>query len=387
MATPERGNFSRTIRIDLISDLESKAAKGKKIVMAQSTARHRRVKTEGEPEGRGLFFNELLQNVYDATLITDLQGQILDCNIRAIEFLLYDRGDLTRMSLFDVISGAGTPLLDSLAQNLENERFTVIEAYCVRRDGTFFPSEIAVNRLQFGETHLCFFIRDTTARRQLEQMLLTEHNAIQNADSGIAVADTTGRLEYVNPATARIWGYDGPETITNTDIRQLFHDQAKVDEMLNTVLGTGRTWTGEMETYRVTGDPIAVHVSAVCNHNADGEVVGFVLSLADISDRKRAEIAVREAERQRVMLESVGSACHHMSQPVTMLLTNLELMQRIGFSGDKMPELARISEEAAKSLGSILHRLNAVDEYQTTEYLGEKPTDGGDPSAPRILKL
>ena len=60
MATPERGNFSRTIRIDLISDLESKAAKGQKIVVAGSTARHRRVRTEGDADGRGLFFNELL---------------------------------------------------------------------------------------------------------------------------------------------------------------------------------------------------------------------------------------------------------------------------------------------------------------------------------------
>lgn len=387
MATPERGNFSRTIRIDLISDLESKAAKGQKIVVADSTARHRRVRTEGDADGRGLFFNELLQNVYDATLITDLQGRILDCNIRAIEFLLYDRGELMRMSLFQIISGADMALLDSLSRNLENERFTVITAYCVRKDGTYFPSEIAVNRLQFGETHLCFFIRDITERRQLEQMLVTEHNAIRNADSGIAVADATGRLEYVNPATARIWGYDGPEAITNADIRHLFHDQTKVEEMLGTVLGSGHTWTGEMETYRVTGDPIAVQVSAVCNHNTEGEVVGFVLSLADVSDRRRAEIATREAERQRVMLESVGSACHHMSQPVTALLTNLELMQKMGFAGDRMPELAEISQEAAKSLGGILHRLNTVDEYQTTEYLGEKTKDGGETASSRIIKL
>lgn len=385
MAAQNRGELSRTIRIDLISDLESKAAKGKKIVMTQSTSRHRRVRTDDEKAERGRFFNELLQNVYDATLVTDLQGHILDCNIRAIDFLLYDRSELTRMSLFEIISGSDISLLDSLSRNLENERFTVIEAYCVRKDNSFFPSEVAVNRLQLGETLLCFFIRDTTARRQMEQMLLTEHNAIQNADSGIAVADTAGRLEYVNPATARLWGYDGPEAITNADVRQLFHDQARVDEMLNTVLGTGRTWTGEMETYRVTGDPIAVHVSAVCNHNADGEVVGFVMSLADISDRKRAEIATREAERQRVMLESVGSACHHMSQPVTMLLTNLELMQKMNFTGEKIPELTQISVDAAKSLGSILHRLNAVDEYKTTEYLGEK--SGGGEEAPRILEL
>lgn len=389
MATPDRGAFSRTIRIDLISDLESKAAKGKKIVIAQPTARHRRVRTagEGSSEERGMFFNELLEGVYDATLITDLQGQIKECNTRAVEFLLYDRAELTRLTLFEIVSGADVPLLDSLSHRLETERFTVVEAYCVRKDGTFFPSEIAVNRMQMRDAYLRFFIRDTTARRQLEQMLLTEHNAIQNADSGIAVADTTGRIEYVNPATARMWGYDGPEAVTNMDVRQLFTDQNAANEMLATVLGAGRTWTGEMEASRADGGTMAVHVSAVCNHNADGEVVGFVLSIADITDRKRAESAVRESERQRVMLESVGSACHHMSQPVTMILSNIELMQKMGFSGNSMPELAQISVDAAKSLGTILHRLNAVNQYQTTEYLAEKQNGDDGSATPRILKL
>jgi PAS domain S-box-containing protein len=388
MATPDRGNFSRTIRIDLISDLESKAAKGRKVVISQPTARHRRVRDTGEQSvEHGAFFNELLEGVYDATLITDLQGQIRDCNIRAVEFLQYDRAELARMTLFEIISGADAPLLDSISRRLETERFTVVEAYCVRKDGTFFPSEIAVNRMVLGEPCLRFFIRDTTARRQLEQMLLTEHNAIQNADSGIAVVDTTGRVEYVNPAAARMWGYATPEAATSIDVRRLFCDQAAADEMLSAVFGQGRTWTGEMDACRTDGRTLAVHVSAVCNHDADGEIVGFVLSITDISDRKRAEVAVREAERQRVMLESIGSACHHMSQPVTMILSNIELMQKMGFSGGNMPELAEISVEAAKSLGGILHRLNAVNRYQTTEYLGEKQAGNDGPASARILKL
>jgi PAS domain S-box-containing protein len=388
MATQDRGAFSRTIRIDLISDLESKAAKGGKAFITQPTARHRRVgPSDAQDVEHGAFFNELLEGVYDATLITDLQGQIKDCNIRAVEFLLYDRAELARMTLFEIISGADAPLLDSISHRLETERFTVIEAYCVRKDGTFFPSEIAVNRMVLDEPSLRFFIRDTTARHQLEQMLLTEHNAIQNADSGIAVVDTTGRVEYVNPAAARIWGYESPEAVTSVDVRRLFGDRAVSDAILSAVLGEGRTWTGEVDACRTDGSALSVHVSAVCNHNADGEIVGFVLSITDISDRKRAEVAVREAERQRVMLESIGSACHHMSQPVTMILTNVELMQKLGFSGANMPELARISVDAAKSLGGILHRLNAVNQYQTTEYLGEKQNGGDGAATSRILKL
>jgi PAS domain S-box-containing protein len=364
-------DLSRTIRIDLITQIESQAAKGKRVMVVSPSSRQRRSRGEAESGERGRFFSELLQNVYDATLITDLKGSIVDVNIRAIDFLQYDREEICRMSLFDIISGSDPTLIEALFRNLENERFTLIEAYCVRKDDSFFPSEIAVNKIDLGAMHLCFFLRDITLRRQTEEMLRTEHNAIQNADGGIAVANANGALEYANPAAARLWGYDRGESLAGMDVRALFSDSARTEEMIRTVIGEGHAWADEMMACRASGEELAVHVSTVCNRNTEGVVVGFVLSLVDISDRKRAEMATREAERQRVMLESIGAACHHMSQPVTVLLTNMELMQKLNFSGDSMKELAGISREAAATLGGILHRLNAVDKYRTTEYTGE----------------
>ena len=87
-----------------------------------------------------------------------------------------------------MISGADQSLIDTLCENLENERFTLIQAYCVRKDGSFFPSEIAVNKLHLESKHLCFFLRDITVRRQAEEMLRTEHNAIQNSGSLLKIA-------------------------------------------------------------------------------------------------------------------------------------------------------------------------------------------------------
>jgi PAS domain S-box-containing protein len=323
-------------------------------------------------------YNELLRNIYDGVVITNLSGRIVYANPRATESLLYNEEELQRLSILDVISGSDAKLLDSIWQNLADSRFTVIKALCLCQDGSYFPSEFSVSKLWIEEAHLCFFFRDITVQRQKEEMLRTEHNAIQNADSGIAVANCGGLLEYVNPATARMWGFSNPDDATNVDLSGFFAEPEKVQELIASVLEGGQTWTGEMDAIRVDGSRMAVHVSAVCNHNTDGDVVGLVFSFADISDRQRAEEALRVADRQRVMLESVGAACHHMSQPVTILLTNLELMERLGFQGETMKELALLSKDAAKVLGSTLHRLNAVDTYRTESYL----TDGAGAKAP-----
>lgn len=382
-----KDKFSKTMRIDLIPDIPSGPVAGRKerVVIATPTRKHRRVRrvTVGESSR----YQELLQSVYDAALISDLNGRIVDVNVRAIEFLLYDRNELCGLTIFDVVSGADESLLQEIWENLKNERFTLIETYCIRKDGTFFPAEIAVNKLRLGEMHLCFFVRNITLRRQREEMLRTEHSAIQNSGNGIAVADLEAKLEYVNPAVASMWGYNDPDELLGQDVRSLLSDRDAADKMIKVVMEDQQIWTGEMRASKNGEGEFDVQVSAVCNRNSDGELVGIVFSFVDISDRKRAEEAMKEAEQQRVMLESLGAACHHLGQPATVLLSNLGIMQKhMSDAPDSVvKELVQTSIGAAETLGEILHKLNAVNEYKTTQYLERQ--DGSDSPENRILEI
>jgi signal transduction histidine kinase len=123
---------------------------------------------------------------------------------------------------------------------------------------------------------------------------------------------------------------------------------------------------------------LLVQVSAAGNRNADHDLVGMVLSFLDISDRRRAEEAETHAERQRVMVESIGTACHHLGQPATVILTSLELLLRQPAHGGPLStaELLNSSMEAAESLRTMLHRLNDISEYRTDTYIEGKPDAG-----------
>ena len=388
MAAKEK--LSQTMRIDLIPDAPSEAVAGKekRIVVATPTRRHMR-SMPGQQKSltsEDSKYAELLQSLYDAAMITDSRGQIVDANLRANEFMLYSREEMNQLSIYDIVSGADENLVKTLTENLENERFTLIQAYCIRKDGTFFPAEIAVNKLSLGSVHLCFFVRDITLRRQAEEMLRTEHNAIQNSASGIAIVDVEGNIEFVNPAVAYMWGYDSADTITGTNVKDMFADRAAGEQLMANILGGQPSVMAEMLALRSDGQQVAVQVSASVNKNSDGEQVGIVFSFADISDRKRAEQAELEAERNRVMLESLGAACHHLGQPATVLLANLGIMQkRTDGMDDLVKELVVSSIEAAETLGEILHKLNTVNEYKTTRYL-EQP-EGSDSPENRILEI
>ena len=364
--------LAKTMRIDLIPDIPSGHAQGRRRRVRITSQKKRRPQEEApKPEvTRASRYEELLQSIYDAALITDTNGQIVDVNHRAVEFFRYNRDQLLGVNIVDLVSGAETSLLDTVWENLEKHRFTLIQAYCVRRDGSHFPSEIAVNRIDLGEVRLGFFARDITLRRQAEEMLRTEHNAIHNSGNGIAVADLAARLEYVNPAMTRMWGFGADDEFLGTDVRTLFGETAKAGKMLDTVLQDQQNWSGEVKAVRKNGEKFHVQIPVACNRNSDGDPVGVVFSFVDISDRRRAEEAERESERQRVMLESLGAVCHHMGQPATVLLANLGLVQgKVNGAGKEVEDLVESCVKAAESLGEILHRLNAVNEYKTTRYL------------------
>jgi hypothetical protein len=87
------------------------------------------------------------------------------------------------------------------------------------------------------------------------------------------------------------------------------------------------------------------------------------------------------------MLESLGAACHHLGQPATILLANLSFMRtHLLDADDAVKEVVEGSIEAMDRLGKILHRLNSVNEYKTTQYLQNLNGDGqGDQS--RIIEI
>lgn len=363
---------SKTMRIDLLPQTPDLGAGGRAQVTVDLSAASRPVPSDPDAVPQfGAAYEELLQSIYDAVLLTDMEGTVVDANARAAEFLGHQRGDFCGCSVLSFIFGADDSLMRTLAEHIETQRYALIQAHCVRRDGSTFPAEVAVNRLQLlGAPHLCFFVRDVTVRRQQEAMLWTEHKAIQNAGNGIAVASVDGVLEYVNPAAARMWQAE-PDAMLGIDVRELLADDVAADAMISAVMASQKAWSGEMAARRSDGSLFHVQVSTVCNRVGGGDAVGLVFSFVDISDRMRADQATREADRQRVMLESLGAACHHLGQPATVLLANLEMMQDSVRSraGDvALKEMLKSSLEAIRRIGVVLHQLNSVNEYKTTVY-------------------
>ena len=102
---------------------------------------------------------------------------------------------------------------------------------------------------------------------------------------------------------------------------------------------------------------------------ASGSTQHLCFFIRDITDRMRAEEAERNVERNRVMMESIGTVCHHLGQPSTVILSSLELLRNLG-EGDsaERAELIDMSLKAAERIGELLRELNDLRTYRSEAY-------------------
>ncbi len=266
--------------------------------MHDSVNKNNRPKTSGTAYSP---YRALLRGLYDAVLLVNKNGQIVDCNTRAEKFLKSTEETLSKRTIMDIISGFNIRMLGNIGENLDAGRFTVLHGYCICDDNTNFPAEIAIGRISTEDRDdLVFSIRNITMRKATEEQLRTEHNAIQNSTNCIAITNTSGTITYANPAFSKLTG-SAEEEVINRNISDFWERTPSTEQML-LVPKAGRNWTGELIGHNKKGDdmPIRVHAMAAANRNSDGNQIGIVYSFVDITRLRKAEETIREEAKAQI---------------------------------------------------------------------------------------
>lgn len=262
----------------------------------------------------GAEFQQLLHNIYDAVLITDMAGEIAMANVRANQFFLAEPGQLTSYNLLALVCGAEPSLLATIQETLQGNRFVLLQAHCVRIDGSVFPAEISVNRLRLGaKQYFSFFIRDITLRKEQEENLRTGHTALQNASCAILVTGLAAQIEYFNPAFLPLVGLGEEGEVYGRQLGDFLCDPTVALQLLESIR-MGKAWSGELEMKRADGSMFFAQASVAINCNTEGEVSGMVLSLLDITAQKRAQqqlqnYATELNAKNSQMQEDLNIAC------------------------------------------------------------------------------
>ena len=296
---------STTMRIDLIPDISDVplSEKPKASFVVSKTKIIRKAPTAASVAAHHGGYAELFQNLYDAGIVTDLRGRIREVNPRAVEFFGHSQEAFTHLNMEDIIAGADDDLIRTLYDNLQNQCFTLMQAYCMRADGSAFPAEVAVSQLRLSVPHLCFFVRDETIRRQMDEMLRTEHNALQNAGEAIVVTNLESRIDYANPAAIRLWGYGSGFKLAERRFAELFTDETAAEALITSLSADRYSADGVLAARRFDGSVFNAEFKAACNRDSDGNVIGAVVSFSDLTEREKHQSAAADAARLREIID------------------------------------------------------------------------------------
>jgi len=356
--------YARTMRIDLLMDDHS--------------ARRATEASPGKGGGRSTFesrvpetdFNTLLQSLYDAAVLTDFNGVITNVNERALVFFDYRRDAITGLNIENLIAGANTEILATVITNARAGRFTLLQAHCQRSDGSLFPAEISVTCLTLSPApFLCFFIRDISMRREVEEQLRIEHDAVQNAGSGIAITDPGGTIRYTNPSMCGLWDFSQPDDLLSGQIQDLFTSPAAVDDAMAGAANL-RTWQGEMQACRRDGAVFYVQTSITRCFDEDDVLTHLVFSFADTTKRRNDEEALRlyrdhleDLIRERTAdLEASNSDLRREVEEHA--ITESELREAINklreHDQSKSQFVSNVSHELRTPLTSLIHSIESL---------------------------
>ncbi|HSE59485.1 MAG TPA: PAS domain S-box protein [Nitrospiraceae bacterium] len=204
---------------------------------------------------------------------------------------------------------------------------------------------------------------DVTSRKLVEEANPVLRRAIDAAMEGMALLDKTGTYTYMNRAHAELYGYEQGELIGKTwkDITPPERVADYEQEFFPILLREGR-WRGKVAGRRRDGSQFPVEVSLSSVVNVAGECDGYICTCHDLTDRARAEEALRHSEAQyRSLVDNLRDIVYLLSPAGRILSLNPAFETRTGWSrqdwlGQPFAELVHPDdrERAVRSLEDIL---------------------------------
>lgn len=324
----------------------------------------------------------ILESITDAFFAIDHQGRFSYLNRRAEQVLRRDGQELIGKNLQDEFPEAlGETFYQRYRAAVSQNMSVQFEAFSVPLNLWF---EVHTYPLLGG---LSVYFQDITARKASEEALrLNEaryHSLVVATTSIVWTANADGQIEempqgiaYTGQSEAAVKGWGWLDVVHP-------EDREVTIEVWNRAIATKSLYETE---YRIRGSDgnyrdFAVMGVAILNEN--GNILEWVGSCTDITERKQAEIEIRKvAERERELSQLranfVSLVSHEFRTPLTTILTSDQMLVRYGdrLSQDKIASHHQRIQSSISQMTQLLDDLLIIGQTEEGNFqLNLQPLD------------
>jgi PAS domain S-box-containing protein len=346
-------------------------ARGQIVQMIESTVDITERKQEAE---QVQMLGRAVQQAFDGMAIANLDGEIIFANQAWASMHGFASEEeligvpLTVFHTEEQVQNEVKPLNTEVLKHGAVQR----EIGHVRQNGESFSTWMAVSTMtdENGKPRgLIASAHDISERKKNEEELLKLYRAATQSPTAIVITDTSGKIEYVNPAFTTVTGYTREEALgKNPSVLQSgIHDQAFYSKLWETV-STGNVWRGEFCNKNKAGEIFWESASIAPVQDANGKITHYVAVKENITEKKKILAEMEKAKNAaeaaaRAKADFLANMSHEIRTPLNAIYGMTSLMLNTPLNEEQQDFIETIRGGGE----TLLHVINDILDFSKIE--------------------
>jgi PAS domain S-box-containing protein len=279
----------------------------------------------------------ILETAMDGFWLSDMQGRLREVNETYCRMSGYSKEELLSMSVADIEAAESS---DDTAMHIRTvmmkgeDRF---KSRHRRKDGTVFHVEVSVQYKQIEDGRMISFLRDITENIRSEEIQRESVQIYKTlADSGHTLVWTSGRdklCNYFNRVWLEFTGRTLEQETGNGWMEGVHQDDVeRCMKIYSAAFDTLEDFSMEYRLRRHDGEYRWIVDNGTARYNSSGEFIGYIGHCYDITERKRAEEALRISEYQyRHLIETMPDGVYKSTHEGRFIEINPAMVKILGY--------------------------------------------------------
>jgi len=335
-------------------------------------------------------YKALFDFVADSVLMVSQDGQVVAVNEREQQVLGYAESTIVGTNILELIPSSYHQAFTGWLRDVStNHRQVATQEMVVHHsNGQDIPVEMDLIRIGTTEQVLLLVqLRDITDRKRLERQLQSYRedlelkvsertreieetkqyleNLLENANDVIYTLDLDQQFTYVN-SKVTAWGYRKEDLIGRPYLSLL--SRRHRGRRLKSTLDIGAKQVYEVEVLTRLGEVRTVMVSVSPLQGANGEMLGVLGIARDMTDTKKLERQIRNAEKLASIGKLAAGVAHEINNPLGGILNCLYNLRKGTLTPARQEEYWASMEHGVRRVQKIVRQLLDFSQQHEPEF-------------------
>lgn len=353
------------ITVDIVAHNIVVGNKNARLVLAYDVTERNRAQQEV------LFQANILKNIRDIVVVTDLEGTISYWNTGATKILGYSPEEAIGQHIGFMNKAESGQTYKKIIERIETETAYTTEVRVFTKNNQLIwlslKTSYMLNMANEKES-LLWIANDVTQELQNKEKLLIQKSALEAVGVGLAITnplEENNPIVVVNPKFESMTGYSAKEVIgKNCDILQGPDTDPATARRIEECIKNQTPFEGELLNYRKNGEKFWNRLLINPIFDEKGKLINFVCFQQDVTEAKndKEDLLYKNRELNTFIYKS----SHDLRSPIATLLGLIKFAQN-ETCDEQLLTYLKMMEESSERLDQILKTLMDMISFKQVE--------------------